>query len=157
MTICLASLVSGLVALYLHLWKAGRVGSLACGPGGNCELVQHSSWSYFLGVDVALIGTVGYGLLFAVSLLSLQPRWADARGPTLVMAVLIGAAVLFTLRLKYAEFVILRSFCPWCAVSAVAITLCAVMAALDWRRLRPARGYGATTAGVPDSARSYGA
>lgn len=135
MTIALASLVSGLVAVYLHLWKIGRVGALACGAGGDCELVQHSSWSYFLGVDVALIGAVGYALLFVVSLVSLQPRYLDARGPALLMAGMIGAAVLFTLRLKYAEFVILRSFCPWCAVSAVAITLCAVMIALDLRRV----------------------
>ncbi|MGH7517442.1 MAG: vitamin K epoxide reductase family protein [Gemmatimonadales bacterium] len=135
MTIALASLVSGLVAVYLHLWKIGRAGALACGIGGDCELVQHSSWSYFLGVDVALIGAVGYALLFAVSLVSLQPRYLEARRPALLMAGMIGAAVLFTLRLKYAEFVILRSFCPWCAVSAVAITLCAVMIALDLRRV----------------------
>jgi uncharacterized membrane protein len=135
MTITLASLISGLVAVYLHLWKIGRVGALSCGLGGDCELVQHSSWSYFLGVDVALIGAVGYALLFLASLVSLQPRYRDARGPALLMAMMIGAAVLFTLRLKYAEFVILKSFCPWCAVSAVAITLCAVMIALDWRRV----------------------
>jgi uncharacterized membrane protein len=134
MTIALASLISGLVAVYLHLWKIGRVGALSCGMGGNCELVQHSSWSYFMGVDVALIGAIGYGLLLAVALVSLQPGFVDRRGPAVVMAGMIGGAVLFTLRLKYAEFVILRSFCPWCAVSVVAITLCAVMIALDLRR-----------------------
>jgi uncharacterized membrane protein len=135
MTIALASLVSGLVAVYLHLWKIGRVGPLSCGIGGDCQLVMHSAWSYFLGVDVALIGAVGYTLLFGVSLVSLQPRFADARGPALLMAGMIGAALLFTLRLKYAEFVILGSFCPWCAVSATVIALSAVMVALDLRRL----------------------
>jgi uncharacterized membrane protein len=49
---------------------------------------------------------------------------------------LIWPAVLFTLWLKYGELLVLRSFCPWCAVSAVAITLCAVMVILDWRRVR---------------------
>jgi uncharacterized membrane protein len=135
MGIALASLISGLVAVYLHLWKIGRVGALACGAGGDCELVQHSSWSYFLGVDVALIGAAGYALLLLVSVVSLQPRFVDRRGPALVMAGMIGAAALFTVRLKYGEFVVLRSFCPWCAVSALAITLCAVMIALELRRL----------------------
>ena len=135
MTICFASLVSGLVAVYLHLWKIGVVGPLACSSGGGCELVQTSYYGWFLGVDVALIGTVGYGLLFLASLLSLQPRWADARWPTLLMMAMIWPAVLFTLRLKYGEFIRLRSFCPWCLVSAVAITLCAVMVTLDWRRV----------------------
>ena len=138
MTICFASLVSGLVAFYLHLWKIGLVGSLACSSGGGCELVQTSDYGSFLGVDVSLIGTVGYTLLFLAGLLSLQPRWADARWPTLLMMAMIWPAVLFTLRLKYGEFIRLRSFCPWCLVSAVAITLCAVMVTLDWRRVRGA-------------------
>ena len=138
MTICFASLVSGLVAFYLHLWKNGLVGPLACSSGGGCELVQTSDYGSFLGVDVSLIGTVGYTLLFLAGLLSLQPRWADARWPTLLMMAMIWPAVLFTLRLKYGEFIRLRSFCPWCLVSAVAITLCAVMVTLDWRRVRGA-------------------
>ena len=138
MTICFASLVSGLVAFYLHLWKIGLVGPLACSSGGGCELVQTSDYGSFLGVDVSLIGTVGYTLLFLAGLLSLQPRWADARWPTLLMMAMIWPAVLFTLRLKYGEFIRLRSFCPWCLVSAVAITLCSVMVTLDWRRVQGA-------------------
>lgn len=139
MTICFASLVSGLVAFYLHLWKIGLVGPLACSSGGGCELVQTNPfYGWFFGVDVALIGAVGYLLLFLASLLSLQPRWAAARWPTLLMMAMIWPAVLFTLRLKYGEFIRLRSFCPWCLVSAVAITLCAVMVTLDWRRVRGA-------------------
>jgi uncharacterized membrane protein len=51
---------------------------------------------------------------------------------------MIWPAVLFTVRLKYGEFIVLRSFCPWCVVSAVAIALCAVMVTLDWRRVRGA-------------------
>ena len=136
MTICFASLVSGLVGLYLHLWKIGAVGPLACSAGRGCELVQTSLYGSFLGVDVALIGAVGYALLLGTSLVALQPRWADARWPTLALMALIWPAVLFTVWLKYGEFFVLRSFCPWCAVSALTIALCAVMVTLDWRRVR---------------------
>jgi len=132
----MASLISGLVAFYLHLWKIGKVGQLACATGVSCELVQSSSYGSFLGIDVALLGTVAYAALFVVSLLSLQPRSIDARWPTLAMMGIIWPAVVFTVWLKYGEFVVLRSFCAWCAVSAVAITLCAVMVTLDWRRVR---------------------
>jgi uncharacterized membrane protein len=135
MTICVASLVSGLVALYLHLWKLGKVGNLACSAAGGCELAQTSSWSWFLGLDVALIGTLGYGAVFGVSLLGLQPRWQQARWPTLALMALIYPALLFTVRLKYAEFGVLHTFCPWCAVSAIAIAICAVMVTLDWQRV----------------------
>ena len=139
MTICFTSLVAGLVALYLHLWKIGLMGPLACSAGGGCEMVQTSRYGAFLGADVALIGAVGYALLFGVSLVGLQPRWAGSRGLTLLLMGLIWPAVLFTLWLKYGEFLVLRSFCAWCAVSAVAIAICAAMVALDWRRVgRPA-------------------
>jgi uncharacterized membrane protein len=135
MIIALASLVSGLVALYLHLWKLGKAGSLVCGGTGGCAYVQGSKYGWFLGVDVALIGTIGYALIFVVAMLGTQPRWADARVITRTLQLLIWPAVLFTLRLKWAEFVILKSFCPWCAVSAVTITLCAILVTSDARRL----------------------
>src|SRR5690606_31420048 len=41
----------------------------------------------------------------------------------------------FTLRLKYYEFVVLETFCPWCAVSATTITLQSALVVLDWRRV----------------------
>ena len=134
--IALSSLVSALVALYLHLWKLGLTGSLACSSGNGCALVQGSRFGWFLGVDVALIGAVGYAALFVVAMLGTTPRWEEDKWPTLALMALIFPALAFTVRLKYAEFVILRGFCPWCAVSAVTITLCTALVFLDWRRLK---------------------
>lgn len=136
MSIAGTSLVSGLVALYLHLWKTGRAGDLSCGGGGGCVVAQFSSYGWFLGIDVALIGTIGYTLIFLVAMAGVQPRFELARWPTAILGALIAFGVLFTLRLKYGEFIVLKTFCPWCAVSATAITLCTVFVALDWRRLR---------------------
>ncbi|HET9133146.1 MAG TPA: vitamin K epoxide reductase family protein [Gemmatimonadales bacterium] len=133
--IALTALVSGTVATYLHLWKLGLAGTLACGGGHGCELVQFSSWSWFLGYDVAFIGAVGYSLIFVTALIGTMPRWQDDRRNTLLLACLVYPAILFTLRLKYAEFIILKTFCPWCAVSAVTITLHGILVALDWRRV----------------------
>ncbi|MBC7840777.1 MAG: vitamin K epoxide reductase family protein [Gemmatimonadaceae bacterium] len=139
--IALISLVSGMVALYLALWKMGYMGRLACGAGGHgCEYVQGSRYGWFFGVDVALIGTIGYAAIVAVALAGTSDTLEDETWPTQVLMVLIYGAVLFTLRLKYAEFVILKSFCPWCAVSAIAITLDAILITLDWRRVRAASG-----------------
>jgi uncharacterized membrane protein len=134
--IALISLVSFMVALYLALWKMGIAGRLSCGGTHGCEYVQGSQFGWFLGVDVALIGAVGYAAIVAVALAGTSATFEDARWPTQVLMVLIYSAVLFTIRLKYAEFVILKSFCPWCAVSAIAITLDAILITLDWRRVR---------------------
>jgi uncharacterized membrane protein len=136
MTIAALTLVNALVALYLHLWKLGLAGTLKCTGNHGCEIAQFSSYGWFLGIDVALIGTIGYTLLLVVSVLGTMPRWEDRPWPTMVLMALVLPALAFTVRLKYGEFVVLKTFCPWCAISAVSITLCTILVFLDWRRLR---------------------
>lgn len=142
--IAVLALFNAGVATYLHLWKMGYMGALACGAGHGCETVQLSAWGWFLGYDVALIGAVGYTLILVVAILGTQERFAEARWPSLALMALVYPAFLFTLRLKYAEFIIMKTFCPWCAISAVTMTLFTVLAWLDWRRV--ARGGAAPVA-----------
>jgi uncharacterized membrane protein len=136
MAIALLALVAALVALYLHLWKLGLTGPLTCTGAGGCEIAMNSQWGWFLGVDVALIGAIGYLLIFAAALWGLNPDRAASPAPTFALLALIVPAVLFTIRLKHAEWGILRTFCPWCFESTVTIALCLVLALLDWRRVR---------------------
>jgi uncharacterized membrane protein len=141
MAIAVLSLVTGLVALYLHLYKLGLVGTLNCSSEG-CSRAMFSRWGWFLGVDVALIGVIGYSLLLGTSLASLQPRWQQDRWPVATLLGLAAIGFVFTLRLKYAEFIVLRTFCPWCAISAVAITIITILAAMEWRRVSQAAAKG---------------
>jgi uncharacterized membrane protein len=136
MAIALLALVAALVALYLHLWKAGYTGPLTCTGNRGCEIAMMSPWGWFLGVDVALIGTVGYLLVLGAALWGLSPARAGSAAPTALLLWLIVPAVLFTIRLKYAEWVVLGTFCPWCFESTVTITLCLILALLDYRRVR---------------------
>lgn len=135
MGIALGSLISGLVALYLHLWKLGLTGALGCSSAGGCEYVQGSRYGWFLGVDVALIGAVGYAMLFVAATIGTMSKYEDEAWPNTLMQLMIWPAVLFTLRLKYGEFIVLKGFCSWCVVSAVTITLCAILVTLDRKRL----------------------
>lgn len=132
--LCLAGLF---VSLYLWLYKIGVVGTMVCGTGG-CETVQASPESIFLGVEVALIGVLGYALLLGVAVAGTTPARADARGPALLLTLLSGGALLFTLRLKYLEFFVIGAVCQWCVVSAVIILLVFLLSALDLRRVRGA-------------------
>ena len=134
--IAVLALFNAGVATYLHLWKMGYMGPLACGAGHGCEQVQLSSWGWFLGYDVAFIGAVGYAAIFLTALVGTRPAFAQARWPSLLLAALVAPAFLFTLRLKYAEFIVMKTFCPWCAISAVTMTLFTALAWHDWRRVR---------------------
>jgi uncharacterized membrane protein len=146
MLLALASLVNALVAGYLHLWKIGKAGVLTCGATHGCEVVQFSSygsvpvpWGGVADrVDVALIGFVGWLLIAGVAVYGTAPHAEDRPGVTRLLTGLVGFALLFTLRLKYGEFVVLRSFCPWCAVNAGVVILSVVLVWRDWVRLRDA-------------------
>jgi uncharacterized membrane protein len=108
-----------------------------CTADGGCETAQFSQYGWFMGVDVALIGAVFYTVLLVVALVSLQPRHVDSRRLSTLLLALVVPAFLFTLRLKYGEWVVLKVFCPWCFVSTVSITACLILAWLDWRRTAP--------------------
>jgi uncharacterized membrane protein len=147
----LMSLVGLFVSAYLYLYKIGRIGTLACGTGG-CETVQTSGWSRVAGVDVALIGVLGYAAIFLVALMALQPASASRRWPGTLLVALAGSGVLFTLYLTYAEVFVIHAICRWCVGSAIIITSILILALLDLRR-RPERVVRRTHAGsgVPSS------
>jgi uncharacterized membrane protein len=121
------------VSAYLYLYKIGRIGTLACGSGG-CETVQTSEWSRFLGVEVALIGLVGYALLFGVALLALRPALVRERWPAALLARLAWGGVLFTLYLTYLELFVIHAICRWCVGSAAIILSILILALLALRR-----------------------
>jgi len=129
----LLSLAGVFVAFYLYLYKIGKIGALACGTGG-CETVQLSPQSRFLGVEVALIGLIGYLVLLGLSILSLQPRFAGRGWPSRLLALLSGLGVVFTVYLTYLELFVIHAICRYCVVSAGIITLIFGLAATDLRR-----------------------
>jgi uncharacterized membrane protein len=137
----LLSLIGFFVALYLYLYKIGLIGTLACGTGG-CETVQMSPWSRFLGVEVALYGVIGYALLLALALVSVQAgtdrrHWSDR-----LILLGSGAGVLFTAYLTALELFVIHAICRWCVGSAVIITAIFVVSLLGRRASAPAASTG---------------
>ena len=134
MSAALLSLAGLFISAYLYLYKIGKIGSLACGTGG-CETVQWSPWSKIGGIEVSLVGLLGYAGLLALSLVSLQPRLALRRSPSRALALLSGIGVLFTIYLTYLELFVIHAICRWCVASGVVIAAVFAAALLDLRRL----------------------
>jgi uncharacterized membrane protein len=135
MGIAVLSLLGLFIAIYMYLYKIGAIGALACGSGG-CETVQLSPQARFLGVEVALIGVVGYATIFAVAMAGLQPRFAAAAWPGRLLVLLSGGAVLFTAYLTWLELFVIHAICRWCVGSAVVILLILAASLYDLRRAR---------------------
>jgi uncharacterized membrane protein len=134
MSAALLSLAGLFISAYLYLYKIGKIGNLACGSG-DCETVQLSPWSRFAGLEVALIGALGYAGLLAVSLAALQPALAGRRWPATLLATLAGMGVLFTLYLTYLELFVIHAVCRWCVASGLIILSIFTAALLELRRL----------------------
>jgi uncharacterized membrane protein len=131
MATAMLSLAGFFVALYLYLFKIGKIGTLACGSGG-CETVQASPYSRFLGIEVALYGVAGYVMLFVLSLVAVQ-RPEDRRVSRLLLF-LSALGLGFTAYLTYLEFFVIHAICRWCVGSAVIISLIFLSTLLDWQR-----------------------
>jgi uncharacterized membrane protein len=130
----LMSLLGLFVSAYLYLYKIGRIGTLACGTGG-CETVQTSEWSRFLGVEVALIGVLGYAALLLVALLALRPASTERREPALALAALAAGGVLFTIYLTSLELFVIHAICRWCVGSAAIIVTILILSLLELKRV----------------------
>jgi uncharacterized membrane protein len=133
MGIAVLSLLGLFIAIYMYLYKIGAIGALACGSGG-CETVQLSPQARFLGVEVALIGVIGYATIFAVAMAGLQPRFSAAAWPGRLLFLLSAGAVLFTAYLTWLELFVIHAICRWCVGSAVVILLIFVLSLRDRRR-----------------------
>jgi uncharacterized membrane protein len=136
MTAALLSLAGLFISAYLYLYKIGRIGTLACGTGG-CETVQLSSWSRFAGVEVSLIGLLGYAVLLGLSLASLQDPLARRRQRFATLLLGFSAIGLgFTLYLTYLELFVIHAICRWCVGSALMIFGIFLASLLEYLRHR---------------------
>jgi uncharacterized membrane protein len=136
MGMALLSLTGLFVSLYLYLYKIGKIGTLACGTGG-CETVQLSPHARFLGIEVALIGVLGYAALLLLALLALQPRYAGRSWPATLLLVFSSGAVIFSGYLTYLELFVIHAICRWCVVSALIILVIFSLAWYDRRTRAP--------------------
>jgi len=133
MALAVLALAGTFISLYLYLFKIGKIGSMACGTGG-CQTVQLSPQSRFLGIEVALIGLLGYILLLALAAVSLQPRFEGRSWPLAGLLLATTGAFGFTLYLKYLEFFVIGAVCQWCVASAIIIAIMFLVTIIEWRR-----------------------
>ncbi|MGH7459242.1 MAG: vitamin K epoxide reductase family protein [Longimicrobiaceae bacterium] len=123
------------VAAYLALYNLGVSGTLQCGEGGGCSLVQGSEYAWFAGVPVSLWGVLGYAVILAVAIAGTTPALARSARISTALVALSGAGAAFSGYLTYLEAAVIKAWCQWCVVSAVIISAIFLLALVDWRRV----------------------
>lgn len=111
------------VALYLTYVEVTNANAV-CGPVGNCNSVQQSSYAKLFGIlPVGLLGAGGYLAILAAWLVQ---KFGPANYKKISALIIWGMAwfgVLFSIYLTFLEPFVIGATCAWCISSAILITL----------------------------------
>lgn len=132
MIVATLALAGIFVALYLLLYKLGVIGELSCSVG-SCETVNSSKWATFLGIPVAGWGVAWYVGMFVLALVSTGERFAESSVISLVLLLVAGTGLAFSLYLTYLELFRINAICQWCVVSAIIVTIIFGVCLSDYR------------------------
>jgi len=128
MAFCLIGVVLSAFSLRAH-FSTSTTEYCALDETFNCDIVNRSSYSRLLGIPVALIGLLGYLLLFAMSF----------RRDRFFAVLRFGASVIglgFAIYLTYIEAYVLATWCLLCIGSLIAISAITLFSGVGWLQLR---------------------
>jgi uncharacterized membrane protein len=141
--VLLFSLAGSLVAAYLlklHAAIAGnpRRGLCTFNDTLSCDKVLASSYAEIAEIPVALMGLLGFGLLFGLAAWRLW--WGDRSPRPLpaILALMAGVGLLFELGMTWVEFFVIQALCPYCLAAFGLIVGAFVAAVIAWRARRHA-------------------
>jgi uncharacterized membrane protein len=110
-------------AVYLTYVEISHANAL-CGPVGDCNAVQSSSYAKLFGIiPIGLVGAIGYIAILGAWLWRRlrKDETATSAGPIMFGMALFGT--LFSVYLTYLELFVIHAVCIWCLSSAVIITV----------------------------------
>ena len=111
------------VAGYLTYVETQSVKAI-CGPVGDCNAVQSSSYARVFGIlPVGILGLLGYTAILIAWIIQkvLDDRWADYARLSMLGMALFGT--LYSIYLTYVEIWVIEAVCIWCLSSAVLIAV----------------------------------
>jgi len=116
------AIVGIIVAGYLTYVETS--GTLAvCGPVGDCNAVQQSSYARLFGVvPVGLLGLVGYVIVIAGWLAARSGREPITDWARLVVFGVAFTGTIFSIYLTFLEPFVIGATCAWCLTSSIVIT-----------------------------------
>ena len=110
------------MATYIAIAESGGGAPKCLAGGSGCETVADSKYAHLAGVNVAVIGIVGYVLVFVAAIVPGDPGRFGG-----FLTALVGFG--FSLYLTYLELFVIDAICQWCVASAVLMALSLAVAA----------------------------
>jgi uncharacterized membrane protein len=112
-------LISGYLS-YIEITQTEAI----CGPVGNCNAVQSSSYARLFGwLPIGVLGLVGYLLILAMWQFQSSSSQERKRLAITLIWLLALAGTLFSIYLTFLEPFVIGATCLWCITSAIIMTV----------------------------------
>jgi uncharacterized membrane protein len=119
------------VAIYMAYVEVTNTDAV-CGPVGDCNTVQQSSYATLFGIiPIGVLGVLGYLLIGILWLFVIVGPINWQRISTLCLLALTLFGTLFSIYLTFLEPFVIGATCTWCLTSAIVMTL------LMWASIEP--------------------
>jgi len=128
--LAVAGIVVSSVSLQHHYAKS-KTQYCDFGTAFNCDIVNRSVYSEVMGIPVALIGMLGYGVVLGLATVYRERRDTPSM---IFLGALAGLA--FALYLTYIEARVLGVWCILCLSSLVVITTITMVSGALWAKSR---------------------
>lgn len=122
--------VIGLIdAIYLIIVKFANNKALCIQGIGDCWSVNTSRYSTIAGIPLSVIGTIGYLVILLIHLNLNRFEVTRKYGLYALFGLTLGGFI-FSIYLTYLEIAVIKAICPFCVVSAIAMTVLFVVSIL---------------------------
>jgi uncharacterized membrane protein len=98
-----------------------------CLGNGGCHNVNFSPYSEIGGIPVSIFGIFAYLVILLILALEVRVKIAKENGPLAIFGISL-CGVAFSVYLTYLEIYVIHAICPFCVVSAIAITFIFILA-----------------------------
>jgi uncharacterized membrane protein len=107
-----------ITAIIRHKKKIGQ--PMVCPLGSDCNSVIYSSYSKFFGIDIVNLGIGYYGIITTLyTYIALFPQSIPDAVYVIGFLMTVGA-VIFSIYLLIIQSLVIKEFCFWCLLSALA-------------------------------------
>ncbi len=133
------------VSLYLGSVETSGVEAV-CGPVGDCNAVQQSSYASIFGIPIGVLGAIAYAALIVGWIVSRVSKGRVADVASVLVAATAFGGTAFSIYLTFLEPFVIGATCMWCLASALAIVgLLWLTAPPGWAAFERLRGSDSTT------------
>ncbi len=125
----IAAFIGLIDSIYL-IWIKIANDKIYCLPGiGDCWTVNTSQYSQVFGIPISVFGAIAYLAILVAALFANRSNFLRANQITLLFGITL-AGFLYSLYLTYLELFVINAICPFCVISAVAMTILFVLSVL---------------------------